>query len=179
MAPYGASVNAKAAVVTMAHLGSLMVEVDIAESSLEKVKIGAPAEIRLDAFAEERFPGSVHMLMPTADRSKATVLAKVKFDRLHEKILPEMSAKVAFLSRPLMEGEEKPFLGIPASALRNSPKGEHVLLVHDGRIHETPVITGRRLGESVEIFSGLKAGDIVALEPNESLKDGWRVKIRE
>ncbi len=48
VAPFGAALNAKAAVATMADLNSLMVEVDVAESGLEKVKAGGAAEIRLD-----------------------------------------------------------------------------------------------------------------------------------
>ena len=55
VAPMGASLNAKASVVSMADMKSLMVEVDVAESSLEKVKIGGPAEIRLDAFPNRCF----------------------------------------------------------------------------------------------------------------------------
>ncbi len=113
VAPMGASLNAKASVVSMADMGSLMVEVDVSESSLEKVKVGGPAEIRLDAFPNDRFEGTVYMIVPTADRSKATVLAKVKFDKINSKVLPEMSAKVAFLSRPLKNDEDKLFLGFP------------------------------------------------------------------
>ncbi len=96
VAPFGASLNAKAAVVTMADMDSLMVEVDVAESSLERVKPGGTAEIKLDAYPEDRFPGTVHMIVPTADRSKATVMTKVKFNRLDPKVLPEMSAKWRF-----------------------------------------------------------------------------------
>jgi RND family efflux transporter MFP subunit len=79
VAPFGSSVNAKAAVVTMADMDSLIVEADVSEINLEKVKAGQPCEITLDAFPEERFPGEVHMVVPTADRSKATVQTKVKF----------------------------------------------------------------------------------------------------
>ena len=101
VAPFGSSVNAKAAVVTMADMESLIVEADVSEINLEKVKAGQPCEITLDAFPEERFPGEVHMVVPTADRSKATVQTKVKFIKKDDRVLPEMSAKVAFLSRPI------------------------------------------------------------------------------
>ena len=99
VAPFGSSINAKAAVVTMADLGSLIVEADVSETNLEKVKKGQPCEIQLDSLPGMRFPGQVHMIVPTADRSKATVLTKVKFLEKDERVLPEMSAKVAFLSR--------------------------------------------------------------------------------
>jgi HlyD family secretion protein len=179
VAPFGAATNAKAAVATMADLGSLMVEVDVAESSLEKVKVGGAAEIRLDAFPNDRFPGTVHMIVPTADRSKATVLTKVKFNHLDPRVLPEMSAKVGFLSRPLKESEEKSFLGIPLSALRKDGKKNIVFRVNNRIAHSMTVRLGRRWDDTVEILSGLNEGDIIVLSPDERLENGRRVSVKE
>lgn len=179
VAPMGASLNAKASVVSMADMGSLMVEVDVSESSLEKVKLGAPAEIRLDAFPNDRFKGTVHMIVPTADRSKATVLTKVKFNDISEKVLPEMSAKVGFLSRPLENNEDKPFLGLPTSSIVEKEGTRIVFPVKDNRARLTPIEIGRSWGETAEILSGLKEGDAIILKPDSSLKDGRRVKIKE
>ena len=105
--PIGAAANAKAAVVTIADMDSLRVEADVSESNLEKVKVGQPCEIQLDALPETRFPGQVHMIVPTADRSKATVMVKVRFLDPDPRILPEMSAKVAFLSRSVNPEEQR------------------------------------------------------------------------
>lgn len=179
VAPFGGALNAKAAVVTMADMNSLLVEVDVSESSLQKVKPGGACEIRLDAFPEDRFEGKVHMIVPTADRSKATVLTKVKFVDLDEKVLPEMSAKVAFLSRPLKDDEKKPFLGIPVSAVRNSPGQSHVFVIRGREALLTPVKTGRQWGEMVEILSGLKEGDEVVLNPGEGLSDHTTVSVMQ
>ncbi len=117
VAPFGAAVNARAAVATMADMGSLMVEADVAESNINQVKLGQPCEILLDALPGVRFPGKVHMIVPTADRSKATIMVKVAFDSLDPRILPEMSAKVAFLSRSLRRDEEQPRLVVNPKAL--------------------------------------------------------------
>jgi len=179
VAPFGASINAKAAVATMADLESLMVEVDVAESSLEKVKVGDAAEIRLDALPNDRFTGTVHMIVPTADRSKATVMTKIKFDRLDPRVLPEMSAKAAFLSRPLNEGEDKPFLGIPESAVLRSDGKQIVFRVNDSRAYAVPVETGRKWGETLEVLSGVKEADLVVLRPDKAFRDGRRVKVSE
>lgn len=179
VAPFGAATNAKAAVATMADMKSLMVEVDVSESSLEKVKPDASAEIRLDAFPGERFPGTVHMIVPTADRSKATVLTKVKFDKLDERVLPEMSAKVAFLERPLKPDEHAAFLGIPGSAVRTSPEPAHVFVIRDDKAILTPVKIGRHWGDTMEILSGLKEGDIIVAPVSKDLKDGRRIKVLE
>ena len=77
--PLGAAANAKAAVVTIADMSSLQVEVDVSESNISQVRVGQPCEIRLDAFPDLRFKGVVHMIVPTADRTKASVLVKVAF----------------------------------------------------------------------------------------------------
>ncbi len=179
VAPFGASLNAKAAVVTMADMRSLMVEVDVAESSLEKVGVGGPVEVRLDAFPKDRFPGRVHMIVPTADRSKATVLTKIKFDHLDEKILPEMSAKAAFLSRALTSDENKPVLGIPSTAFGNSLNKGTVFQVKDGKAQSVAVTIGRRWNDTIEVVSGLKEGDVVVLRPDKHLEDGTGIKVLE
>jgi RND family efflux transporter MFP subunit len=179
VAPLGASLNAKASVVSMADMNSLMVEVDVSESSLEKVKVGAPAEIRLDALPKDRFSGLVHMIVPTADRSKATVLTKVKFNNINEKVLPEMSAKVAFLSRPLNENENQPFLGIPTGSIVNTANQPFVFKVQENRAITTPVKTGVAWGETTEAIEGLKEGDLVIIKPSPQLKNGRRIKLKE
>jgi RND family efflux transporter MFP subunit len=179
VAPFGASAMAKAAVVTMADMDSLMVEVDVAESSLEKVKVGGAAEIRLDAYPHDRFPGTVYMIVPTADRSKATVMTKVKFDKLDPKVLPEMSAKVAFLSRPLREDEHQSFLGIPISAVRDQGERKMVFRVIGDRMRSVPVKIGRAWNDIVEILEGLSEGDLVIFGSNKPLNDGRRIRVKE
>jgi RND family efflux transporter MFP subunit len=178
VAPFGSSVNAKAAVVTMADLDSLIVEADVSEINLGKVRVGQPCEITLDAFPEERFPGQVHMIVPTADRSKATVLTKVKFLKRDDRVLPEMSAKVAFLTRPLDPGE-KPKLGVNPAALSTKNGKTSAFLLNGEAVREVPVTKGPPLADLVEITSGLKAGDKVVLNPSKGLKDGNRVKVAE
>jgi RND family efflux transporter MFP subunit len=178
VAPFGASINSKAAVVTMADMSSLMVEVDVAESSIEKVKIGQATEIRLDAFPNDRFPGTVHMIVPTADRAKATVMTKVKFDKPASKTLPEMSAKVAFLSRPLKDDEKAPFIGVPASAVKDKNGWKVVYRISSQRAREAPIKVGRMWDETAEVTKGLQEGDVIALDPSK-LSDGQRIAVKE
>jgi len=177
--PIGAAAEAKAAVVTIADMKSLQVEVDVAESNIGVVKVGQPSEIQLDALPDSRFQGKVHMIVPTADRSKATVLVKVRFLDIDDRILPEMSAKVAFLSRPIKPSEEKPrtVINLAAMAVRN---GKNVVYVVKGnRVAETPIAVGEHLGDMVEVVKGVKAGDRVVVKTPEKLKDGSRIKIVE
>lgn len=177
--PLGAAANAKAAVVTIADMNSLQVEVDVSESNLEQVKVGQPCEIQLDALPEKRFRGEVHMIVPTADRTKATVLVKVRFLDRDVRILPEMSAKVAFLEREVREGEEKPRTAVNPSAVLTRNGKTLVFLVKKDRAFETPITLGERIGDMMEVREGVKTGDRVVLKPVEKMKDGIRVKVAE
>jgi RND family efflux transporter MFP subunit len=178
VAPFGAAANARAAVVTMADLDSLMVEVDVAESNLDKVRLSQPCEISLDAIPDRRFAGEVHMIVPTADRTKATVLTKVKFLETDDRILPEMSAKVAFLSKPLEPAARQPRLMIPKAALVTRDSRTYVFLVTGNRVNLVPVSPVRAVNDLIEIAAGLKEGDRVVLNPPASLHDGSRVKVK-
>jgi RND family efflux transporter MFP subunit len=177
--PLGAAANAKAAVVTIADMSSLLVEADVSESNLKYVKLGQPCEIQLDAFQELRFRGEVHMIVPTADRSKASVMIKVKFLDNNSRILPEMSARVALLQRPVTTEEQKPRTAVNPAAIIIKGSNKTVFLIKEDRVVEAPISTGEQLGDMIEVLSGIKSGDRVVLKPLDKLKDGDRVKVAE
>lgn len=177
--PIGAAANAKAAVVSIADMGSLQVEADVSESNLEKIRGGQPCEIQLDALPNDRFRGVLHMIVPTADRSKATVLVKVRFLDRDSRILPEMSAKVAFLQRDVTDAEKKPRTAISQSAVTTRSGKSVVFLIKGDRVAATQVTLGNRIGDMVEVQSGVKAGDKLAVKPLDKLKDGTRIKISD
>ncbi len=176
--PLGAAANAKASVVTIADMGSLLVETDVGESSVGRVKPGAPCEIALDALPDERFPGRVHIIVPTADRSKASVMVKVAFDALDPRVLPEMSARVAFLDRVPSEDERRARPAVPATAVRGEGEARAVFVVREGRAQRTPVRTGMALGDAVELLSGPAEGERVVANPPADLADGDRVRMQ-
>jgi RND family efflux transporter MFP subunit len=177
--PLGAAANAKSAVVTIADMDSLQVEADVSESSLGQVRIGQPCEVQLDALPDRRFRGVVHMIVPTGDRSKAAVLVKVRFLDKEPRILPEMSAKVAFLSKAISESDQKPRTALNRAALLTRSDQKIVFMVKGDRVVETPVKVGNPIGDMVEVLTGVSAGDQVVLNPPERLKSGSRVKVKE
>jgi RND family efflux transporter MFP subunit len=175
--PLGAAATAKAAVVTIADLDSLKVEADVSESNIEKVKVGQPCEIQLDALPDSRFRGIVHMIVPTADRSKATVMVKVAFAVKDQRILPEMSATVAFLSQKVPEGQE-PFTAIPLSTVISRDDRNMVYVVRDGRAVEMTVQLGKKYGDMVTVRDGLKVGEKVIVT-TDKVKAGSKVTVPE
>ncbi len=176
--PLGAAANAKAAVVTIADLSSLQVEADVSESNLVLVKKGQPCEITLDALPGGRFRGVVHTIVPTADRSKASVMIKVRFIDSDPRILPDMSAKVAFLEREAGKADQVSRTAVSPGAVTTRDGRSGVWLVTGESVMFRPVSVGGKLGDLVEI-SGVSSGDRVVARPTEKLRDGARITIAE
>ena len=174
--PFSQAADTKGAVVTIADMDTLEVEADVAESSLGKVKVGQPCEIQLDAVPDHRFPGVVNRIVPTVDRAKATVLVKIKFLERDSRVLPDMSAKVAFLEREVSAGDRKPVTVVPKQAVVERAGEKAVFVVKDGRAVLTRVEGGRAIGDLVQV-AGVAAGDRVIVKPLDRLADGDRVKV--
>jgi RND family efflux transporter MFP subunit len=179
VSPFGASINSRAAVVTMADMKSLQVEADVSESNIEKILLNQECEIVLDAYPEKSYPGFVAKIVPTADRSKATVLVKVGFKEYDSRVLPEMSAKVTFLAPKTdkVKAEEKRVLLVPSSSVVTRTGRNVVFKVNDDKAVEMQVQLGRKFGENVEIISGIDAGENIIDKVTEKIKDGVEVKV--
>jgi RND family efflux transporter MFP subunit len=177
--PFAAVATAKAAVVTIADMRSLQVEVDVSETNIVGIRVGQACDIQLDALPAIRFRGEVYTIVPTVDRTKATVLVKVRFLDKDPSMLPDMSAKVSFLSRNLKTEERKPRLAVNGSAFVGKTDQTHVFVLQGNHVLETSVQTGVKLGDMIEIISGLKSGDRVVINPPKGMKNGTKIKIAE
>ncbi len=179
VAPLAASAFSKSAVVTIADLRSLQVEADVAESNLEAISPSQPCEIVLDAYPDERYPGVVAKIVPTADRAKATVQVKVAFRSYDARVLPEMSAKVHFLPRPSRAAvDTQPVLVVPGTAVVERNGRSVVFVVESGRALEVPVVVGRQVGASVAIRDGLRPGVRVVDSVSARLRGGAKVTVQ-
>jgi len=178
--PMAASAGSKSAVVTIADMSSLQVEADVSESNIENVNNDQPCEITLDAYPGLRYEGYVAKIVPTADRSKATVMVKVAFRNYDSRVLPEMGAKVLFLTKQAEKSEmqEKPFLSIPATAVTERDGKKTVYTVNDNVATPIIVTVGRRLGALTEILSGITPGEKVIDNISPAIVEGVKVKIQ-
>ncbi len=179
MTPFGAAAGSKADIVTLADMSSLDAEVDVSESNIEEVHVGQPCEISLNAVPEKRYRGVVHMIVPTADRTKATVLTKVNFLDMDKRVLPDMSLKVNFLKDSTQVDSSGPKLTVPAAAVISKNGKKMVFVIQGDEVKETPVLLGEAVGNGLEVKSGLKDGDKVVLSPADKLKNGMKVKVGE
>ena len=181
VAPFGGSTTSKTAVVTIADMNSLLVEADVSESNIERISVDQDCEITLDAYPEKSYAAYVFKVVPTADRSKATVLVKVGFKNYDSRVLPEMSAKVSFFTEPVDTSisNQKPILVIPASSVKTENGKTFVFTVSNDKAIKNEIVIGQTLGSYVEVISGIQAGQKVISVLNEEIKDGVKVKLAE
>ncbi|MGH7503174.1 MAG: efflux RND transporter periplasmic adaptor subunit [Longimicrobiales bacterium] len=172
----------RGAVVTMADLSTLEVEVDVNEAYIAQVRDDQPAEVVLDAYPADQFPAHVRQIMPTADRQKATVLVRVAIDSEDARILPEMGARVVFLEKegePASGAELPARVYVPAAAVRSEGGQDVVWVVIDGRASRRTIEAGPVMAGEREVRSGLDGGETLILDPAAELRDGARVRIAE
>lgn len=181
VAPFSSAGSSRGAVVTLADMSSLEVEADVSESNIYKVKVGAPCEIILDAYPNVKYPAAVKKIVPTADRSRATVMTKIAFTQIDEKVLPEMSARVNFLPEKsgVAETPQPAVIAIPKSAVTSREGRKVVYKLVGENVQEVAIQIGRELGSFTEISSGIAVGDQVVLSPAGGMKSGDKIEISQ
>ncbi len=176
--PFSSASGTSGAVVTMADLRTLEVEADVSESNVAKIKPEQPVEITLDALPDLRLRGNVSRIVPTVDRAKATVMTKIRFEALDARILPEMSAKVSFLSRPATADDQKPVIALNPKAVVQRDGKPVVFRLTGETVELVPVTLGRTIGDLQEVTGGtLKSGERVVLAPGDKLAAGALVTV--
>ncbi|WP_394777515.1 efflux RND transporter periplasmic adaptor subunit [Undibacterium sp.] len=175
--PFSNASGTQGAVVTMADMSTLEVEADVSESNLAKAKIGQPVEITLDALPDSRFRGSVVGIVPTVDRAKATVVTKIRFENLDQRILPEMSAKVTILSQPATDADQKPVLVLNPKAVVQRDGKKTVFRINNDTVEAVTIQTGRKIGDNLEVSGPVKSGDKLVLSPSDKLAAGAKITV--
>jgi RND family efflux transporter MFP subunit len=164
---------------TIVDMDSLEIQVDVNESFINRVTADQPVEATLNAYPEWKIPGSVIAIIPTADRSKATVKVRVALKSKDPRIVPDMGVRVAFLeSAPAASPRPAPSLVlVPAEAVRGEGAGSAVFVVADGKVSRRMVTAGKTVGTEREVLTGLKPGERVVVSPPSSLGDGDSVRV--
>ena len=169
-------------ILTLASLDDLEVQADVAEAQFHKVRVGTPAEIILDAFPDKRFRGQVSEVRQLVDRSKASVTVKVKFTDSSAGVLPDMAAKVSFLTKALDDDALKaaPKLIVPADAVVDSGGHKVVFTIDDGHAKALAVTVRGPFGDgTVELQTGPMTGTRVIRNPGDKIRDGVSVKEKK
>ena len=179
VAPFASSATSKGSVVTLADMSSLEVEADVSESNIYKVSVGQKCTIILDAYPSTDYAGYVKKIVPTADRSRATVLTKIAFENINDRVLPEMSARVNFFNAENQDQEDKykNSIVVDKDALTMRDKKQVVFRVNADLVELVEITIGRELGDQVEITSGLSINDKVVLSPPGKMVNGEKIEL--
>ncbi len=168
---------------TIVDMDSLEIQVDVSEAYINRVQAGQPVEAVLNAYPEWRIPAEVIAIVPTADRSKATVKVRIALGTKDSRIVPEMGVRVAFLEeQPGAAGivAAAPVSGtlVPQAAIRQDAGEDVIYVVSDGRAQRRTVTLGGQRGDERLVQSGVSAGESVIVEAPATLKDGDAVDTR-
>jgi RND family efflux transporter MFP subunit len=181
---FGGGAFEAAGIATVVDMSSLEVDVDVNEAYIHRVTPGQPATAVLDAYPDWNIPAHVIAIVPTADKSKATVKVRVAFEKLDPRILPDMGVRVSFLQdepsgRSLAAASSLPAgtVWVPATAVVQRDAGAVVFVVHGGKAHETSVTPGETRGD-LRAVQGIASGATVIDSPPARLRDGARIKAK-
>ncbi len=184
VAPIPPGVNlstSSGAVVALADLATLEVEADVSESNVAKLEADQPAEVTVEAFPDRHYKAVLRQIIPTADRTKATVQVKVTILDKDKDLKPEMSAKVTFLEpEAKAEASAAPaaVLTVPKDAVATRDGKSVVFEVREGKVHIRPLTTGTERQGQLVVKEGLAGGETLVMRPPETLKDGDAVRIK-
>jgi HlyD family secretion protein len=180
VSPFGSSPSgggSGGAIVTLVEFSTLYVGADVNEANLSKLGPNQPAEISLDAVPDKTYHGFLRQIVPSADRQKATVRVKVAFLDADDRILPDLSARVAFTSQPTQGKTGRTRVVVPASAIRNLDGKTGVFRVVEGRARFQTVKVGPAAEGQVEVVEGLAGGERLISTSSGEVRDGDRVKV--
>ena len=185
VAPIPPGVNlstSSGAIVALADLATLEVEADVAEANVAKIGGGQPAEVTVEAIPDRRYKAVLRQVIPTADRTKATVMVKVTILDKDKDLKPEMSAKVTFLEPEKKDAKPAAEAGsvvlVPKEAVASRGGQSVVFLVREGKLVEKPVVLGTERRGQVIVKDGLAGGETLVVSPADGLKNGAAVRVK-
>lgn len=167
-------------IVEMVDLHSLEVDAEVSEEQLASIHPGMPALIFLDAWPDEVWRGTTGTVRPAIDKAKATAVVKVAFDTQPRGALPDMGARIAFLSQPLPEQalHVEARLRVPVASVVRGDGGDRVFTVQDGKTVAVPVKVREQIGDEWALDQGPQPGTPIVANPGPDMREGTRVKIR-
>jgi RND family efflux transporter MFP subunit len=168
-------------ICTIVDMESLEVEVDVSENFISRVYAGQPATIKLNAYPDWQIPAEIIAVIPTADRAKATVQVRVAFKEKDDRVVPEMGARVSFLSAKTAAADApppSPGVIVPVEAVQTNGDNGTVYVIRGDKVERRVVRLGARNTDGQTILSGLTAAERVAIGDLTQLSDGARVEVQ-
>ncbi|MDQ6628487.1 MAG: efflux RND transporter periplasmic adaptor subunit [Pseudomonadota bacterium] len=166
---------------TIVDMASLEIDVDVSEAYIGQVKPDMPAEAVLSAYPDWKIPAHVIAIVPSADRGKATVKVRVGLEQKDARIVPDMGARVSFLSQKTTPATQAPKgVLVPPAAVVQRDGHSVVFVVEAGKAVQRAVTPAAQdIGGMKLVPDAVKAGDRVVVSAPETLRDGASVTVEE
>lgn len=184
VAPVAGGGFTRTGIGTIVDMDSLEVGVEVGEGFINRVSAGTPAVVRLDAYPGWEIPAKVVAVIPTADRTKATVAVRVALLAKNSRVLPEMAASVAFMPEAAGQAGGAPpapslrGVTVPHEAVQQRAGRAFVYVIDDGRAKRRAVQLGSRMPQGQIVLSGLQEGEQLVVSPPADLRDGVSVRAQ-
>ena len=179
---------------TIVDMDSLEIEVDVNEAYINRVRPEQAAQAVLDAYPGWTIPAHVIAIIPTADRSKATVKVRIAIDQKDPRILPDMGVRVSFLEEKRDSaasaggsstpggasgaGESPPHgVLVPSSSIAERAGKSVVFEIADQHVRARPVTPAQTYGD-LRAVEGISNGTRVVRAPPAAMNDGARITVR-
>lgn len=161
-------------VATIVRIDPLRVELTVPEQYLSQVTEGQPVKLTVDAYAGETFPAKVRFVSPALKTDQRALTVEAIAPNRDGRLKPGLFA-TAFLQKPTAA----PALLVPTTAVETIAGTSRVYVLNGGKAEERIVTTGEKLGDRVEITTGVKAGETIAVNPRGKLADGARIQLEK
>jgi RND family efflux transporter MFP subunit len=183
--PPGVNISTSSgAIVALAALDTLEMEADVNEANVAQLGNRQPAEVTVEAIPDRTYKAVLRQIIPTADRTKATVQVKVTILDKDKDLKPEMSSKVTFLERNAatrknqISSSTAPILTVPSGVVVSRNGKSVVFEVVNDRAQAREVVAGPAWKGRATVKQGLTGSEILISDPPESLLDGNKVRIK-
>ena len=169
--------GAKSALVSIANLKELEVELDINEADIPRIHLGQSCTVSPDSYPDRKYRAAVREIAPEANRQKATIQVKVAISEPDEFLRPESNAKVHFLEETKSHSTESRIL-LPKTVILSTGSQPSVFLLKEGKATRQEIKTGKELWGQIEVVAGLSGGEQIIVRGLDGITDGEKVTVK-
>ena len=160
-------------VATVVRIDPVRVELTVPEQYLSQIRTGQAVRLSVDAYPNEIFTAKVRFVSPSLKSDQRALTVEAIAPNADGRLKPGLFA-TALLQHPA----PAPALLVPASAVETVSGTSRVYVIAAGeKVEERIVTLGEKVGDRVELATGVKSGERVAANPRGKLADGVRVQI--
>jgi HlyD family secretion protein len=161
--------------ITVMDISHVIAKAHIPQPEAALLKLGDPATLTVPGESEP-VDGKVTVVSPALDPNSTTLEVWVRASNPKEKLKPGTSVQISMLAQVVKDA-----VSVPAACILTGQDGTTTVMIvgPDGRAHQTPVKTGIRDGDRVQISEGVQPGDKVVVTGAYGLPDKTKVKIEQ